>query len=278
MSDDLHDGVERHWYDGVEGALLEQIDAALEQDGKDPHALTLEDLMAVDEFHIRGREATAEMVALANVKSSERVVDVGAGIGGPSRYLASSCGCHVTGIDLTAEYCDVANALAARVGLGDRVIYRQANALDMPFEDHTFDVAWTQHISMNIPDKRAFFGEMRRVVRPGGRLVIYDPILGNGDPLEYPVPWSRDGAISFLIDADETRSVLEELDLEVTQWEDASEKSIAWFAENAQQSGPPSAVGIHLLLGADWRAMSVNMVKNLANGRLAVIQVVAERR
>jgi MPBQ/MSBQ methyltransferase len=277
MSDDLHD-VERHWYDGVEGALLERIDAALEQDGKDPQALTLDDLMVVDELHIRGREATAEMMALAKVRPSDRVIDVGAGIGGPSRYLASSCGCHVTGIDLTAEYCGVANALAARIGLGDRVTYRQANALDMPFEDHTFDVAWTQHISMNIPDKRAFFGEMRRVVRPGGRLVIYDPILGNGDPLDYPVPWSRDGAINFLIDAEETRRALEALDLEITQWEDVSEKSITWFAANAQRSARPSALGIHLVLGEDWRAMSVNMVKNLVNGRLAVVQVLAERR
>ena len=279
MSDDFLEDVERHWYDGVSGQLLSLIEDALRQDGKDPQNLSVDDLMAVDEFHIRGREATAEMSELAVIQADERVIDVGSGIGGPSRFLASTRGCRVTGIDLTAEYCVVANALAERVGLADRVTYQQANALEIPYEDGSFDVAWTQHISMNIPDKRAFFGELRRVVRPGGRLVIYDPIRGQEEGMDFPVPWSRDGNISFLIGAEETRSVLEDLDLEITAWQDASQKSIEWFVANAPRAqGSGAHLGINILLGRDWPTMSANMVKNLTNGRLAVVQVVARRR
>lgn len=278
MSDSLDSKIERHWFDGEKGDLLRQIERALELDGVDLERLTIDDLASVDEFHIRGREATAEVCALAAVQPGETVLDVGAGIGGPARYLASTCGCTVTGIDLTAEYCDVANALAERIGLADRVGHQQANALALPFDDESFDVAWTQHISMNIADKHAFFAEMRRVVRPGGKVVIYDPIKGNDEPLTFPVPWSREGEFSFLIQAQATRQILEDLDLEVREWHDVSQRSLDWFAANARRTATPKALGLHVLLGSDWPNMAANMVQNLSAGRIAVIQAVARRR
>lgn len=270
--------VERHWYDGSSGGLLERIDAALRQDGKDPERITLDDLAAVDEFHLGGHEATAELAELAGIGSDEHVLDVGSGLGGPARFLAASRGCQVTGIDLTAEYCDVANALTERVGLGERVRFQQGSALELPFEDASFDVAWTQHISMNIPDKGAFFGEMRRVVRPGGRLVIHDPIQGSsGAPLAFPVPWSRDGGISHLIDTAQTRRLLEELALDITVWQDATRASLDWFAANAASLAAGGASVLRLLMPEDFPAMGANMVKNLSSHALAVIQVVARR-
>lgn len=280
MSDDYHAGVERHWYDGPGGELLERIDAALREEGKDPNGITMDDLVPVDEFHIRGRDATAELAELAGIAPDEHVLDVGSGLGGPARFLAASRGCRVTGIDLTAEYCDVANALTQRVGLDERVRFQQANALELPFDDASFDIAWTQHISMNIADKRTFFSEMRRVVRPGGRVVIYDPIQGPGPAPEFPVPWSTDGDISFLIDAAATRRILDDLGLEITVWEDASQKSLDWFSANVRRTAAaarPAALGFQLLLPFAWPAMGANMVKNLASSALAVIQVVATR-
>lgn len=278
MSDDFTATVERHWYSDVAGSLLERIDAALVASGVDPSRLTADDLLAVDEFHIRGREATAELASLAAVRADERVLDVGSGLGGPSRFLASRCGCQVTGIDLTAEYCDVASVLAERIGLADLVRYQQGDALALEFDDARFDVAWTQHISMNIPDKRRLFGEMYRVVKPGGRIAVYDPIGGDGAALEFPLPWSRDGAISFLCDAGETRAILESAGFAIETWRDVSRESLDWFAKNATPAPDATpALGLHLLLGSDWPEMAANMVKNLAAGRLAVIQVIARR-
>lgn len=275
MDEAFADTVEKHWFDDAPGELIKRIDAGLQAAGRDPTALSTEDLLPVDEFHIRGREATAELAELAAFNEHDVVIDVGSGLGGPSRYLATRCRCRVTGIDLTTEYCDVARELAHRVGLADLVEYRPANALSLPFDDDHFTAAWTQHISMNIADKQTMYREMRRVVQPGGKVAIYDPISGSGETLTLPVPWAREPGMSFLIGADETRELLEGLGFTIETWRDVSRKSIDWFAANAarQQALPP--LGLHLLLGADWPAMARNMVENLKAGRIAVVQIIA---
>jgi len=127
--------------------------AALAKAGKDANRLTPEDLAPIDEFHIRGRAATLELARAANVDSTKRVLDVGSGVGGTSRCLAREFGCHVTGIDLTEEYCRAAAMLSARIGLAELVDYRQGDATNLPFPDHSFDIVWTEHVAMNIPDK-----------------------------------------------------------------------------------------------------------------------------
>ena len=277
MTEDLSSTVEQHWYADRPGSLLRRIDAALVDAGKDPNAISADDLLTVDEFHIRGRQATEEMAALAAVQPTESVLDVGSGLGGPSRFLARHSGAQITGIDLTHEYCDVANHLAQRVGLGDQVTYRQGNALDIPFADASFDVAWTQHISMNIPEKSQFFGELYRIVKPGGRVALYDPIAGDGQPLDFPVPWSRDGQISFLIDTDATKSALTEAGFVIEEWRDVSQRSLDWFQKQASSGSAPSPLNLGLLLGGEWQTMAANMVGNIATGRLAVVQVIARR-
>ena len=133
--------------------LGEIILTALKQAGKDVDHLTPDDLAPVDEFHGGQRQATVRLADLLGLDGSERVLDVGSGIGGPSRFLASRYGCQVTGIDLTAEFCRVAEMLTRLTGLTGRVAYRQGNALDLPFEDMSFDVVWSQNASMNIADR-----------------------------------------------------------------------------------------------------------------------------
>jgi ubiquinone/menaquinone biosynthesis C-methylase UbiE len=81
------------------------------------------------------------------------LLDIGCGIGGPSRLFAQEHGCRVTGIDVTADHVRTAEALARRVGLGARVSYRHASALALPFEPETFDGAYMMHVGMNIEDK-----------------------------------------------------------------------------------------------------------------------------
>ena len=76
--------IEQHWAPDLPGEILNRIDQGLLELGKDIDALTQDDLLAVDEFHIRGREATRELAALANISNRDRVIDVGSGLGGPS--------------------------------------------------------------------------------------------------------------------------------------------------------------------------------------------------
>lgn len=276
MDNAYTDKVKAHWFTGQPGDLLQRIDAGLAKLNKSRDKLVIDDLLAVDEFHIRGREATAELAALAQFTPGAHIVDVGAGLGGPSRYLASTVGCRVQGIDLTPEYCAVATQLARSVGLGDKVAYDQANALNLPFLDDQFDGGWTQHISMNIENKAQMFGELRRVVKSGGTVAIYDPIAGSGEALTFPVPWASDASMSHLLTTDATRALLEEVGFQIAHWHDVTDRAIAWFAENAARGSAPPPLGLHLLLGEQWPVMAKNMVENLRTGRLNVVQIVCK--
>ncbi|MDR3670618.1 MAG: class I SAM-dependent methyltransferase, partial [Holophaga sp.] len=102
--------------------------------------------------------------------------------------LAAVFGAQVTGIDINPAFVEVARMLAERCGLGERARFLQADALDLPFLDASFDHAWTQHVAMNIADRAGFYGSLRRVLKPGGSLPIYDGVAGDGTPLAFPVP------------------------------------------------------------------------------------------
>lgn len=273
----LREHVEQHY---GRGRILDSIIAALRETGKDLARLEPADLAPVDEFHVRGREATVELARRAALKPGSHVLDVGCGLGGSARYLAAEHQCQVTGIDLTQEYVDVANALAGMVGLSHKVAFRQASALAMPFDDGTFDVVWTEHVQMNIADKHAFYGEIGRVTRPQGILLFHDIFEGTGGPLHYPVPWAEESSISFLAAPDEVRTTLEDLGFVIRDWVDKSEPSLQWLVtaiERTRVSGPPP-IGTHLLMGDTARKKLENAIRNLREGRFVVYQARAEKQ
>ncbi len=257
--------------------LAEVILAALEQAGADIQQLSLEELAPIDEFHIRGRAATLELARAAGLCSTDRVLDIGSGIGGTSRCLVKEFGCRVTGIDLTDEYCQVASMLTAKVGLDGLIDYHQGDATNLPFEDNQFDVVWTEHVAMNIPDKRRFYSEMYRVLKPGGTLAIYDVLAGASGPVLYPVPWARTPDTSFLVSPEELRNLLLDAGFTISDWKDTTAEARVWFvnvAERIRRDGFP-ALGFHLLMGQDFRAMAQNQGRNLEEGRIALGQIVS---
>jgi ubiquinone/menaquinone biosynthesis C-methylase UbiE len=253
--------------------------AALAAAGKGVDRLSLEDLAPVDEFHVRGRTATAELTGALGLAQGMRVLDVGCGIGGPSRYVAATYDCEVVGIDLTEGYCEVAAMLADRVGLGEQVEYRSGNALAMPFDDGAFDAAYTQHVAMNIADKARLYAEVWRVLKPRGRFGIYDLLQGEGGGVIYPVPWARDTATSFLVRPGELRRLLESAGFEVLSWRETAAEAHVWLEEMkarmAEPNPPPSA--LRLLLGEDAKPVVQNIFRNLLEGRVVPTEVICGR-
>jgi cyclopropane fatty-acyl-phospholipid synthase-like methyltransferase len=188
--------------------LAAKILAALRDAGKDLDALTQDDLGSFDELHDGERESTNQLARLAGLCEGMHVLDVGSGLGGPARRLASEYGCRVTGLDLVEEFCRAATTLTSHVGLHDRVAFRRGSALDLPFEDASFDVVWTQGVLMNLSDKTRFFAETARVLQPAGRLAFQASLAGPVSGIHYPTLWADDAQLSFLVSPDECRRLL----------------------------------------------------------------------
>jgi MPBQ/MSBQ methyltransferase len=251
---------------------------ALRAAGKDPDALTPDDLAPVDQFHTGGKASTLDLARLAALEVGMWVLDVGGGIGGPARTLAAAIGCRVTVLDITEEFCRAGQLLTARTGLEDRVSFRCASALEMPFADGEFDVVWTQHSSMNIADKERLYAEVFRVLRPGGRLALHEIMAGAGGPVHLPVPWARDPAISYLRPPAEVRTLIAAAGFTERAWIDSTAESVDWFRQRAPAPGAAlPSLGLHLQVGAEFPEMFRNQVRNLQEGRIAIIKAVFER-
>jgi len=278
---DVHKQVVRHY---SHGGLLERIIEGLEALGKPLDALTHEDLAPADEFHSQGRAATRALAELGEIPRDARVLDVGSGLGGSARYLAATYGCDVTGIDLTPEFCEVATELSQRVGMADRTRFRVGDALALPFEAGAFDLVWTIQMQMNIPDKARLYGEIARVLRSGGRFVCQEVCAGNGEPLEFPVPWATDPADSHLVSPHEMRTLIAAAGLRETAWADFTAEAAAWRkAQVARMSAPDAApatappLSIQLVLGPDAKSKLANSGLNAERGRIRSVKGVFDK-
>ncbi|WP_269087671.1 class I SAM-dependent methyltransferase [Solemya pervernicosa gill symbiont] len=135
---------------------------------------------------------------LANFTPDMQILDVGCGVGGSTRRLSHETGCYVTGIDLSDEYIDAAERLTDLLKMQDRVKFEAASALDLPFDDNTFDGAWSIQMNMNVEDKLGWLKEVFRAIKPGGRAVLYEVCGHKNTPVYFPVPWAQDSSMSFL--------------------------------------------------------------------------------
>jgi SAM-dependent methyltransferase len=269
--------VEEHYgRGGLGAAILDGVRAT----GARMDALSVEDLAPVDHFHTRGREATLELMRLAAIDAGARVLDVGGGLGGAARLLAATVGCRVTVLDLTETYVSVGRDLTRRVRLDDRVEFIQANALAAPFAGGEFDVVWMQHASMNIADKGGLYREIRRVLRPGGRLASHEAMAGAVQPIHLPVAWAHHLTESHLLPPDEVRALLARLGFRELAWHDQSEISLEWNRRRALAAAETSVrppLGVHLLLGADYDAIVANQARNIEEDRVRIIMALWER-
>jgi ubiquinone/menaquinone biosynthesis C-methylase UbiE len=152
----------------------EQILDTLSAKGVALESVTEELLKDHDQDHFGGIEANDILASKAGIGCDHLVLDVCSGMGGPARYLAHRLGCRVVGLDLTESRHLAAQRLTRLVGLDHLVSFRHGNAMNMPFEEASFDVVIGQEAWCHVPDKPRLIAECARVVKPGGVIAFTD--------------------------------------------------------------------------------------------------------
>jgi sarcosine/dimethylglycine N-methyltransferase len=253
------------------GTLREQIENALGEAGKDSANITTADLAVLEDFHSLGRLATVALIDLAQISGSDRILDAGTGIGGTARLIAAEHGAQVTAVDLTPEYCEIAQWLNDAVGLGALIEVRVADVTELPFAPASFDVVISQHVQMNIADKHRLYAEARRVLAPGGRLALWDVTAGSGGPVRLPVPWASSPEQSHLVTPERLGELLHEAGFAIAQWNDLTEVTGSVMEEFF--AGEQPTLGLHVFV-PEFQEKVTNLVRSVAEGRVRLIQAV----
>jgi SAM-dependent methyltransferase len=191
--------------------------------------------------------------------------------------LLDQIGCTVTGVDLSDEYIDAAERLTDLFGMQERVRFKVANALDLPFDDNSFDGVWSIQMNMNIEDKAAWFKELYRMVKPGGRVVLYEVCGHKNSPPYFPVPWAHDSSISFLLEPEKFRNAIAAAGFDIDIWNDKTHLAQQAFAHMTEPEGEHELpiLGVHLLVGNDILTKAYNLRRNLDEERVSLIECVA---
>ncbi len=261
--------IETQYSTGVSRQAIEQ---ALVAAGKDLEHLRPEDLALLEDFHTMGRIATTQLADLAGITRDDEVLDAGSGIGGTARYIAARSRCHVVAVDLTEEYCATARWLNQLAGLDDRICVRQADVTDLPFEDATFTLMFSQHVQMNVADKALLYAEARRVLADGGKLAVWDIVAGEDRDPDFPVPWADRPEYSHLTTSDRLRAAIETSGFEIEQWNDLTGQAAVMM--QTLLTLPPSPIGLQAFV-PNFQAKAKNLTAALADSRLRAIQGLA---
>jgi len=268
--------VTRHYASaGIADRVLAAMREALGPDA----AVTVDNLAPLDQFHCRGPLATRELVELLKPQAGERLLDIGSGIGGPARWIAAKFDCHVTGVDLTPEFCDAAEALNAATRFTARVRIINGSALALPVPDDAFDAAYSQNVIMNIADKLLFYREAFRALRPGGRLALSNVCAGPAGEPYFPVPWATTAETSFLATPAAMQANLVAAGFEIVDFRDTTAMVAEAQRRNRERldQGTLPRVAVDVIHGPRAREMQRNTMRSVEEGRTAIVEALVRK-
>ncbi len=264
--------LETHY--GRNASLVPGILDALAAAGHDIHALESTALSGADEFHLGGRLATLAVLDVLRDEPPTTVLDIGCGIGGSARTIVTEFGARTIGVDLTPSFVAAATALTERVGLGNLASFVVGDALDLDQPDAAFDLVTLFHVGMNIADKPGLFSQVERVLRPNGRVLVYDIMRVAPGALELPLPWASSNDHQQLAEVHHYLDALRGAGLE--PGEPVDHRPIVGEALRRAADAPPP-VNLSHLMGPDFAEMFANLRSAVGGGLVAPTQIVARK-
>lgn len=258
------------------GNTLERILGALKKAGLSLDSLTVQDLAPVDHVHARGLPATVDLADRLPIECGQHILDIGCAVGGPARYMAERFGCRVSGIDITPGFIEAGEELSRLTGMTDKVDLQVGDGATLPCESSSFDGAYTQHVTMNVADRAAFYSEAFRVIKPGGFFALSEHGRGSGGDPIYPLPWAADATMSFLKTRRETEELLKNAEFDQIEIIDTGQKYVDGYRTMLAKiaaDGQPS-LGLHVIGGEAMAERAENSTRCIEEGRTHPIEVV----
>ncbi len=245
-----------------------------------PVGANLYQLAPVDQLHIGGIKASERLLRHLDPLKHQHVLDIGSGAGGLMRQ-AASLGINMIGLDITHDLNRLNQGLNACYAqpVHNRVITGDAHHL--PFADASIDLILFQHSFLNMPDDRQVLSECRRILKPGGQLVMHEVIKGqHPEAIRYPVPWAETASQSHLLSKKELLGRLSQAGVEILSFEDWSEKAIEWRRRQLDKETTGTAekapLSPAMILGSRFATMGKNLVHNLESDAIRVIEITAK--
>lgn len=291
------------------GNLLNAIEASLPSIGKTRHTVNIDNLAAVDEFHIGGQAATQHLLNQLPFNSHSKLLDIGCGLGGAARYIATHCGSQITGIDLTQEYVQTGNELCKWVNLSHLITLQHGSALTLPYANNAFNGAYMLHVGMNIANKQQLFNEVYRVLSPNSTFAIYDIMLNEGlndrinDSLNdeqsalsysspysmaYPVPWATNENTSKLNTPQQYQQALTQAGFTINSVNNRHRFALTFFQKQAEVKNSKASIkpatsnasiplSLHTLMKKTTSCKINNMIANINNQLISPVEIIVTK-